>query len=48
VAGHLENNTIKNSQHVFMKGKLCLTNVFKLFEDVTSREDEGKPIDIAG
>ena len=30
----------------FTKGKSCLTNLLEFFEDVTSRVDEGEPVDV--
>ena len=30
----------------FMKGKSCLTNLLEFFEDVTSKVDNGDPVDV--
>ena len=36
IAAHLDSsNRIGPSQHGFMKGKSCLTNLLEFFEDVT-------------
>jgi ribonucleases P/MRP protein subunit RPP40 len=37
---------IKDSQHGFMKGRSCLTNLLDFMEEVTNELDEGKPVDI--
>ena len=47
IAEHLESSgRIRQSQHGFMKGKSCLTNLLEFFEDVTSRVDKGEPVDV--
>ena len=47
IAAHLESSDgIGQSQHGFMKGKSCLTNLLEFFEDVTSRMDKGEPVDV--
>ena len=47
IAAHLESGEIiGQSQHGFMKGKSCLTNLIEFFEDVTSRVDKGEPVDV--
>jgi len=37
---------IKDSQHGFVKGRSCLTNLIELFEKVTKQVDEGKAVDV--
>ena len=45
IAEHLESSgRIRQSQHRFMKGKSCLTNLLEFFEGVTSRVDKGEPV----
>jgi hypothetical protein len=39
-------NLINDSQHGFVKGKSCLTNVLGFFEDVTAMVDKGEPVDV--
>eukprot|EP00061_Rhincodon_typus_P006615 g27440.t1 len=34
------------SQHGFIKGRSCLTNLFKFFEEATSRLDHGEPMNV--
>ena len=47
IAEHLESSgRIIQSQHGFMKGKSRLTNLLEFFEDVTSRVDNGEPVDV--
>ena len=47
IAEHLEScGRIRQSQHGFMKGKSCLTNLLEFFEDVTSRVDKGESVDM--
>ncbi|MFN9906084.1 MAG: hypothetical protein ACK56F_08170, partial [bacterium] len=44
---HLERNKlIGNSQHGFLPGKSCSTNLLEFLERVTREVDEGKPFDI--
>ena len=44
---HLErNNVIKDSQHGFVKGRSCLTNLIEFFDKVTKQVDEGKAVDV--
>ncbi len=43
---HLDkHNLINSSQHVFTKGKSCLTNLLKFLEDITLALDKGEPVD---
>jgi len=47
ITGHLDRNrSIKQTQHGFLKGKSCLTNLLELFEDVTSAVDRREPVDV--
>ena len=47
ILGHLEKyGLIRGSQHGFIKGRSCLTNLLEFLEDVTLNLDEGKPVDI--
>jgi hypothetical protein len=39
-------NLINDSQHGFVKGKSCLTNILGFFEDVTALVDKGEPVDV--
>jgi hypothetical protein len=44
---HLEkNNLINQSQHGFMPGKSCATNLLEFFEKATRAVDGGKPVDV--
>lgn len=44
---HLErNHLIADSQHGFMKGRSCATNLIEFFEKVTKAVDQGKAVDI--
>ena len=44
---HLTRNRLINtSQHGFMKGKSCTTNLLKFLDKVTEAADKGKNIDI--
>ena len=44
---HLERNKlIGDSQHGFLPGKSCSTNLLEFLERVTSEVDDGKPFDI--
>ncbi len=36
---------INESQHEFVKGKLCLTNLIEFFDEVTERVHEGSAVD---
>ncbi|XP_060710826.1 uncharacterized protein LOC132835701, partial [Hemiscyllium ocellatum] len=40
------NNVIRDSQHGFVKGRSCLTNLIEFFEKVTKEVDEGKAVDV--
>jgi len=42
-----DNLGIRPSQHGFMKGRSCLTNVISFYDLVTSLVDEGKAVDVA-
>jgi len=37
---------IRPSQHVFMKGRSCLTNLISFYDQVTRLVDEGKAVDV--
>ena len=39
-------NLINDSQHGFMKGRSCLTNLLEYLETVTKLLDEGVPVDV--
>lgn len=44
---HLDTHKLVNqSQHGFMKGKSCLTNLLEFLEDVTDKIDKGEPVDV--
>ncbi|CAM5096048.1 unnamed protein product [Natator depressus] len=44
---HLEERkVIRNSQHGFTKGKLCLTNLIAFYDEITGSVDEGKAVDV--
>ena len=40
------NKLLKNSQHRFMPGKSCTTNLLEFMEKVTAAADKGKSVDI--
>ncbi|KAK4818051.1 LOW QUALITY PROTEIN: hypothetical protein QYF61_004578 [Mycteria americana] len=40
------NQGIRPSQHAFMKGRSCLTNLISLYDQVTCLVDEGKAVDV--
>jgi len=47
VTEHLiENGLIRNTQHGFMPGKSCATNLVEFMDTVTRAADEGKAVDI--
>jgi len=37
---------IRDSQHGFVKGRSCLSNLIEFFEKVTKQVDEGKAVDV--
>ena len=44
---HLKiNKLINESQHGFLKNKLCLTNLLEFTENVSKCLDEGTPVDV--
>ena len=44
---HLERQgLIRDSQHGFVSGKSCLTNLIEFFEGVTKKVDEGSAVDV--
>ena len=44
---HLERcGLIRDSQHGFVKGRSCLTNLIEFFEEVTKCVDEGRAVDV--
>ena len=44
---HLQGNqAIRPSQHGFMKGRSCLTNLISFYDKVTRLVDEGKAVDV--
>jgi len=42
----LENNLVNPSQHGFMAGRSCCTNLLEFMEEVTRLVDEGVPVDV--
>ena len=42
----LENNLIKDSQHGFMPGKSCATNLVEFMDTVSKAVDDGEAVDI--
>ena len=45
--GHLiSNGLIKDSQHGFLNGKSCCTNLLEFFEEATKAVDSGEPYDV--
>jgi ribonuclease P/MRP protein subunit RPP40 len=42
----MKNELINASQHGFVKGKSCLTNLLEFFEKVTDWVDNGEPVDV--
>ena len=47
ITRHLQGNqAIRPSQHGFMKGKSCLTNLISFYDWVTHLVDEEKPVDV--
>jgi ribonuclease P/MRP protein subunit RPP40 len=46
IVNHLDRNKlIYNTQHGFVKGRSCLTNLLEFLEDVTEYVDQGSPVD---
>ncbi|KAK4815770.1 hypothetical protein QYF61_007188 [Mycteria americana] len=43
----LDNQGIRSSQHGFMKGRSCLTNLISFYDKVTHLVDEGKAVDVS-
>ncbi|PKU30134.1 rna-directed dna polymerase from mobile element jockey-like [Limosa lapponica baueri] len=41
-----DNQMIRPSQHGFMKGRSCLTNLISFYDKVTRLVDEGKAVDV--
>jgi len=41
-----DNQGIRPSQHGFMKGRSCLTNLISFYDQVTCLEDAGKAVDV--
>jgi len=41
-----DNKVIRPSQHGFMKGRFCLTNLIAFYDQVTCLVDEGKAVDV--
>ncbi|PKU41859.1 rna-directed dna polymerase from mobile element jockey-like [Limosa lapponica baueri] len=41
-----DNHVIRPSQHGFMKGRYCLTNMISFCDNVTCLVDEGKTVDV--
>ncbi|KAK4811155.1 hypothetical protein QYF61_019786 [Mycteria americana] len=41
-----DNQAIRTSQHGFMKGRCCLTNLISFYDKVTRLVDEGKAVDV--
>jgi len=47
LTGHVKDNQgIRPSQHGFMKGRSCLTNLISFYDQVTRLVDEGKAVDV--
>jgi len=45
--GHVKDNqVIRPSQHRFMKGRSCLTNLISCYDQVTCLVDKGKAVDV--
>ncbi|GAB0209228.1 hypothetical protein GRJ2_003388500 [Grus japonensis] len=41
-----DNQVIRPSQHGFVKGRSCLTNLISFYDKVTLLVDEGKAVDV--
>ena len=41
-----EKKVIRNSQHGFIKGKSCLTNLIAFYDDMTGWVDERRAVDV--
>ena len=47
IARHLGINCpIGKTQHGFLKGRSCLSNLVKFFENITCAVDNGEPVDV--
>ncbi|GAB0179517.1 mitochondrial enolase superfamily member 1 [Grus japonensis] len=46
IQGILDNQVIRPSQHGFMKGRSCLTNLISFYDKVTCLMDEGKTVHV--
>jgi len=47
LTGHVkENGAFRPSQHRFIKGRSCLTNLISFYEQVTQLVDEGKAVGV--
>ena len=47
IVGHMtENNLFSTSQHGFISGKSCITQLLEFMEDITESIDNGKDVDI--
>jgi hypothetical protein len=44
MAHRIDNNLIRDTQHGFMPGKLCATNLILFMDTVRMAEDEGKAV----
>jgi len=47
LTGHVKDSQgIRPSQHRFMKGRCCLTNLISSYDQVTALVDKGKAVDV--
>ena len=47
LTGHVKDNQkIRPSKHLFMKGRSCLTNLISLYDQMIRLVDEGKAVDV--
>ena len=46
IARYLNNFPIGRTQHGFMRGRSCLTNLLEFFEEITSTVHHGEPVDV--